>query len=376
MEALVRDGFWLEIAMKSLGETFAEKRVLVTGHTGFKGAWLSHWLNRLGGVVHGYAFDPDEGQCDLFEIVREGGAFGEGRDHRGDLLSRPELEAAVVAARPDFVFHLAAQSLVRRSYGEPVDTLATNVLGTGHLLEAVRRAAPDAVVVVVTSDKCYENREWAYPYRETDRLGGHDVYSASKAAAEMVISSWRRSFFDRGAEVGRVATARGGNVIGGGDGAADRIVPDLARALGRGEALGVRSPGATRPWQHVLDCLSGYLFLARWMAEDATSATSPHRAFNFGPSGESERSVRELVAECLLHWPGEWRDLSGGDMLHEASRLAVSIDLARSVLGWRPTWNFSQAVSGTMVWYRERHAGASSAEIRSLMDRQIDAFAV
>ncbi len=361
--------------MKSLSETFAGKRILVTGHTGFKGAWLSHWLARLGAVVHGYALAPDGGQSELFEIVREGGAFGTDRDHRGSLLSRSELTAVVAMACPDFVFHLAAQPLVRRSYDEPINTLATNVLGTGHLLEAIRQVAPNAVVVVVTSDKCYENREWTYAYRETDRLGGHDVYSASKAATELVVSSWRRSFFDAEERFGRVATARGGNVVGGGDYAENRIVPDLVRALGRGDALGVRSPNATRPWQHVLDCLSGYLSLGRWLAEEKAAATSQHRAFNFGPSGESERSVGELVTECLIHWPGEWQDLSGGDAPHEASRLAVSIDLARSILGWRPTWSFSQAVAETMVWYRKRHQGASFTEIRSLMDCQIENFA-
>lgn len=362
------------ISMKSLAETFAGKRVLVTGHTGFKGAWLSFWLGRFGAVVHGYSLDPDEGQRALFKIVRESGVFGEDRDRRGDLLSRHELEKAVSAARPDFVFHLAAQSLVRKSYDEPVETLAANVLGTGHLLEAVRREAPDAVVVAVTTDKCYENCEWAHAYRETDRLGGRDVYSASKAAAELVVSSWRRSFFDREGRIGRVSTARGGNVIGGGDYAENRIVPDLVRALGRGEALGVRSPDSTRPWQHVLDCLSGYLYLARWMAEDESAATSPHRAFNFGPCGDSERPVRAIVDECLLHWPGQWRDLSGGEAPHEANRLAVSIDLARCVLGWRPTWDFSEAVAGTMEWYRIRHDGAAPDEIRELMARQIAAF--
>lgn len=361
--------------MKTFGETFGGKRVLVTGHTGFKGSWLSFWLARLGARVHGYALDPDKGQRALFEIVREGGSFGENRDLRGDLLSRSDLESAVAAARPDFVFHLAAQSLVRRSYEEPVETIAANVLATGHLLESVRHKAPDAVVVVVTSDKCYENREWAYAYRETDRLAGRDVYSASKAAAELVVSSWRRSFFDREGKIGRIATARGGNVIGGGDYAENRIVPDLVRALDRGEALGVRSPDSTRPWQHVLDCLSGYLSLARWLAEDETSATSPHRAFNFGPCGDSERAVSELVAECVLHWPGRWRDLSGDKAPHEASRLSVSIDLARSVLGWRPTWEFSEAVAATMEWYRTRHDGFPSAATRELMVRQIDAFA-
>lgn len=360
--------------MKTLKETFAGRRVLVTGHTGFKGAWLSYWLHRLGAAVFGYALDPDEGQETLFNLVKAGGAFDAGADIRGDILSLPHLEAAIQNAKPDYIFHLAAQSLVRKSYDDPLATLATNGLGTAKVLEAIRRHSPDAVAVCVTSDKCYENREWVYAYRENDPLGGHDVYSASKAISEIVVSAWRRSFFGCGQNPGRIASARGGNVIGGGDWAPDRLVPDLIRALQSGSVLEIRSPQATRPWQHVLDCLSGYLFLARWLGEDATSQSSPHRAFNFGPLSASEKTVRELVTECLAHWPGEWRDLSGKRELHEASRLAISIDLARSILHWSPTWDFAETVANTMQWYRLQNQGASGSELRELMDRQIEAF--
>lgn len=355
--------------MPSLRETFSGKRVLVTGHTGFKGAWLSHWLARLGAEVSGFALDPDPAHETLFDIVREGGAFVDGGDHRGDLLDAAAVNDSVGGARPDFVFHLAAQSLVRRSYANPVETLAVNVVGTARLLEAVREKAPEAVVVVVTSDKCYENREWSYAYRETDVLGGHDVYSASKAATELIAAAWRRSFFGGS---GRIATARAGNVIGGGDFAEDRIVPDLVRTLQAGDVLGVRSPGATRPWQHVLDCLSGYLWLARWLAHDPPTED---RAFNFGPVAESERSVADLVEECLRHWPGRWEDLSAKEKPHEANRLAVSIDRARSILGWRSTWDFGRAVGEAMAWYRTHAGGAEPQALRALMDRQIAEFA-
>jgi CDP-glucose 4,6-dehydratase len=373
LESLVNKADWRDMkTLATLEETFSGRRVLVTGHTGFKGSWLVHWLGRLGAEVSGFALDPDPGQAPLFAIVRGGAAMV--RDDRVDLLDFSSVTAFVAQARPEFVFHLAAQSLVRRSYVKPVETLAVNVLGTGHLLEAVRLHAPDATVVVVTSDKCYENREWVYSYREVDPLGGHDVYSASKAAAELMTNAWRKSFFSRDGNIGRVATGRGGNVIGGGDFAEDRLVPDLVRALRKGAALPVRAPLATRPWQHVLDCLSGYLFLARWLAGSEDALTNPVRAFNFGPPGESERTVEALVNECLLHWPGHWDVHSSSGAQHEAGRLAVSIDLAQTTLDWAPRWNFPRAVAETMAWYRPQSDGATDEELRALMNRQIDAF--
>lgn len=360
--------------MQKFRQTFGGERVLVTGHTGFKGAWLSFWLSGIGAQVSGYSLDPEPSQRELFEIVREGGAFAPGRDVRGNIGDYDRVRECVRETRPDFVFHLAAQSLVRRSYVRPVETFASNVLGTVHLLEAVRAESPDATVVVVTTDKCYENREWAYSYRETDPLGGRDPYSASKAAAEIATAAWRASFFDGAGVSGRIATARAGNVIGGGDYADDRIVPDLVRALAAGQALGVRSPGSTRPWQHVLDCLSGYLALARWLATDPSASGHCERAFNFGPTQESERTVGDLVEECLRHWPGRWEDLSEPGAPHEATRLAVSIERSRAVLGWRPNWDFPTAVAETIEWYRARTEGASPSELRGIMNRQIAAF--
>lgn len=361
--------------LTSLEQTYAGKRVLVTGHTGFKGAWLSHWLGRLGSKVIGYSLAPDEAQERLFTIVNEGGAFAGGGDLRGDLLDSEKLGAVVAEVRPDFVFHLAAQSLVRRSYREPVDTVAVNVLGTARLLEAVRIGAPAATVVAVTTDKCYENKEWAYAYRETDALGGRDPYSASKAAAELIVQSWRSSFFDRDGVIGRISTARAGNVIGGGDFSEDRIVPDLIRSLRSAKPLEVRSPRSTRPWQHVLDCLSGYLWLGRWLTADPGAAGLAVRAFNFGPSSDSERNVADLVETCLRHWPGQWMDLSDPRAPHEAVRLAVSSERARAVLGWSPCWDFEAAVRETMVWYRMESQGATVPELIELMDRQIASFA-
>lgn len=360
--------------MRNLEQTFNGASVLLTGHTGFKGAWLSFWLSKLGAHVTGFALDPDAGQECLFNVVKDGGIFGEAGDFRGDILNLPNLEKAVAAVKPDFVFHLAAQSLVRRSYEQPVETVATNVLGTANLLESVRREAPDAVVVVVTTDKCYENREWTYSYRENEALGGKDVYSASKAAAEMVVASWRHSFFDSGVGIGMIASARGGNVIGGGDFAQDRILPDLVKALSTDSEIEVRSPNATRPWQHVLDCLSGYLRLAQWLAEEAGEVQSAHRSFNFGPANESERTVGEIVEECFHHWPGSWKDVSADENPHEATRLAVSVELARSVLEWEPTWKFESAVANTIAWYRAWFEEEPPLSIRALMDSQIADF--
>lgn len=362
--------------MQSFRQTFGGERVLVTGHTGFKGAWLAHWLSRIGARVSGLALDPESSQQKLFEIVREGGAFASGVDGRGSIGDYDRVRKCVRDTSPAFVFHLAAQSLVRRSYLNPVETFASNVLGTVHVLEAVRAEAPGATVVVVTTDKCYENREWVYSYRENDALGGHDPYSASKAAAEIATAAWRSSFFDGVEGPGRVATARAGNVIGGGDWAEDRIVPDLVRALTDGRALGVRSPGSTRPWQHVLDCLSGYLTLARWLATDPAAKEHRERVFNFGPAQDSERTVGDLVDECFHHWPGCWEDLSEPGAPHEATRLAVSIERSGAILDWRPQWDFATAVAETIKWYRALAEGSSSAELREIMNRQIAAFDV
>ena len=330
------------------------RRVLVTGHTGFKGGWLSLWLAARGAHVHGFALDPPttpsfHDACGVAGIVAD--------DRRGDLRDPAALDDCLAAARPEVVFHLAAQPLVRRSYREPLETFDANVMGTARLLEAARRCDAVRAVVVVTTDKVYDNREWDWAYRETEPLGGADPYSASKACAELVCESYRRSFLAAGGI--RLATARAGNVIGGGDWAEDRIVPDAMRALARGEAIPVRRPEATRPWQHVLEPLGGYLLLA----ENLTMAGQAYAsAFNFGPILEANRSVRELVDRALSHWPGSWEDLTDSTAPHEAGRLHLQIDKAHHQLGWRPRWPFVTTVQRTVAWYRAVHEGASPLE--------------
>jgi CDP-glucose 4,6-dehydratase len=344
----------------AFGNAFAGKRVLVTGHTGFKGAWLAEWLLTLGAQVTGYALSSPTSPA-LFEQL---GLAARIRHLEGDIRDAANWRRAVDSTAPEFVFHLAAQPLVRSSYVDPVGTFDTNVLGTVQVLEGLRTLPHPCPVVCVTTDKCYENREWLYGYREEDPLGGHDPYSASKAAAEIVVGAYRRSFFSQ--HPVRVASARAGNVIGGGDWALDRIVPDSIRALIDGRAIPVRNRHATRPWQHVLEPLSGYLWLAARMAADAKLAT----AFNFGPAHDANRTVGELVTELLRHWPGSWSDQTQPAAPHEAGRLQLSTDKADALLGWSPTWNFSEAIAATVNWYRTAHT-ATPAAIRSLTLNQI-----
>jgi CDP-glucose 4,6-dehydratase len=344
------------------------RRVLVTGHTGFKGSWLSLWLLHLGAEVWGYALAPELGRS-LFEDLRldRGGAasWGHPYHHRlGDLRDRDSLDRCVSEAQPEVVIHLAAQALVRRGYADPIGTWATNVQGSLHLLEALRPLRQPCAVVMVTTDKVYANREWNFGYRETDRLGGHDPYSASKAAAELAMASWRASFCGDGPHQTphlRIATARAGNVIGGGDWAEDRIVPDAMRALAAGQPIAVRNPAATRPWQHVLEPLGGYLRLAEALA---IASTPPCQAFNFGPTLESNRPVRQLVERILGHWPGCWVDRADPAAPHEAGLLHLQIDQAHHRLNWSPRWDFATTVERTVAWYRRVHEGlASPAEV-------------
>lgn len=342
------------------------RRVLVTGHTGFKGGWLSLWLHRLGAEVHGLAL-PCETAPNFHEIIGPG-TFA--REWFVDLRSVEAVREAVAATRPDLIFHLAAQPLVQRSYRNPLETLGTNVLGTAHVLEAVRLERLPCDVVVITSDKCYANAEWEYAYRENDPLGGRDPYSMSKAATELVAQSWRGSFFQGDPALGRVVTARAGNVIGGGDFAENRILPDCARSLAAGEAIAVRNPGAVRPWQHVLDCLSGYLLLGEKIA--GVAKTSPLISeFNFGPLAADFRSVGDLVAEVLRHWPGRWEEVGQGAAGHEAGRLRLAIDKASDLLGWTPRWSFQDAVRETVHWYRRQAKGGDPASLRELSLEQI-----
>lgn len=330
--------------------------MLVTGHTGFKGSWLAVWLLELGAHVTGLSLPP-ETEPSLFGQL----GLDINLDHRlGDVRDASLLKALVQETQPEVVMHLAAQPLVRFSYQEPAATWATNVMGTIHLLEALRQLDQPCSAVLVTTDKVYRNNEWLYGYRENDPLGGHDPYSSSKAAAEIAIASWRSSFcgaLPHQTQHLRLASARAGNVIGGGDWALDRIVPDAIRALSRGQVIGVRNPGATRPWQHVLEPLGGYLCLA----EALSASTDRADAFNFGPQLKSNRPVRNLVDEALQHWPGHWQDQGDPNAPHEASLLNLVIDRAYHELGWVPRWDFSTTVERTVNWYRRVHEGQASA---------------
>lgn len=345
------------------------KRVLVTGHTGFKGGWLSLWLKQLGAAVWGVSL-PAPTDPNFHAVIRPHAFAGE---IEADIRDLAAVTAAVEQIQPELVFHLAAQPIVRRSYTEPLETLTTNVTGTAHVLEAVRRAALPCSVVVITSDKCYANREWEFAYRENDPLGGHDVYSMSKAATELVAQSWNKSFFAPNPKLGPVVTVRAGNVIGGGDYALDRIVPDCIRALAERRAIVVRNPAAVRPWQHVLECLSGYL----WLAARLHGAAKDSRlvgAFNFGPDPAARQPVRRLVEEILRHWPGQWVDGSNPNSPHEATLLTLSIDKAAALLGWRPVWDFPETVQRTVQWYFQRHA-AGRADLLEFSLGQIAAYA-
>ena len=335
------------------------RRVLLTGHTGFKGSWLALWLLELGAEVTGLALPPDPG-TNLYEAL---GLAGRLRHRIGDIRDTSTLHQVIAACRPEVVLHLAAQPLVRRSYTKPVFTWETNVMGTIHLLEALRPLPEPCTAVLITTDKVYRNNEWHYGYRENDPLGGHDPYSSSKAAAELAIASWRSSFCGEQPHQTphlRVASARAGNVIGGGDWAADRIVPDAMRALAEGRPIGVRNPEATRPWQHVLEPLGGYLRLAEELATTADPEPLA-TAFNFGPQLEANHSVRELVQESLRHWPGSWKDQSDPSSPHEANLLNLVIDKAHHQLSWAPRWSFATTIERTVRWYRQVHEAGADA---------------
>lgn len=330
-------------------DAFERKVVLVTGHTGFKGAWLTVWLRRLGAQVVGYSLAPPTSP-NLFDACNLANSI----DHTiGDIRNADTLKDLFQRYKPDFVFHLAAQPLVRESYRSPHETFDVNVMGTVALLDAVRALQRPCIVVAVTTDKCYENREWVYGYRETDPLGGHDPYSASKAAMEIAVASYRRSFFppDEIARHGvRLASARAGNVIGGGDWSQDRIVPDAIRALQQGRVLEVRHPTSIRPWQHVLEPLSGYL----WLAAKMSTAGGEHLAtgWNFGPSPTENYTVGELADAIVKTWgSGGWLSPEKADISHEAGQLRLCIDKARTELGWLPVWDFMTTVGRTVRWY-------------------------
>jgi CDP-glucose 4,6-dehydratase len=368
--------------MQNLRDTFAGKVVWLSGHTGFKGSWLSEWLLDLGAEVHGFALAPAT-QPALFEQL----SLAERVHHQiGDVRDLEAVRRSIEACRPDFVFHMAAQPLVRLSYDVPVETFATNVMGAVHVLDALRGfkvKGHKCSAVMITTDKCYENKEWLNSYREEDAMGGYDPYSASKGAAEIAIHAMRRSYFGAPESCVHVASARAGNVIGGGDWALDRIVPDCVRALKKGESIPVRNKTATRPWQHVLEPLSGYLHLAAALARPSdypvleqilrqTGAASA--AFNFGPNLSSNRTVAELVHEFLRHWPGEWQDRSDPSAPHEATKLNLATDKAFHTLGWQPRWDFETAVARTAEWYKKSVGLGAAPDFQSLTRHQIHEY--
>jgi CDP-glucose 4,6-dehydratase len=359
--------------MASISAAFAGRSVLLTGHTGFKGSWLAIWLHRLGARVAGYSLPPPT-EPSNFRVAAVRDLLT--AHYEADVRDQVALNAAVAATRPEIVFHLAAQPLVRESYQNPRDTFEVNILGTVNVLEAVRMAGRPCVVVVVSSDKCYENVEHVWGYREIDPLGGFDPYSASKGAVEIVAAAYRRSFFHPATiecHGVKLATARAGNVIGGGDWARDRIIPDVVAHLAAGKPVPVRSPDAVRPWQHVLEPLSGYLTLAARMLESDDAHWCD--AWNFGPLPGNDVPVRRLVELFLQTWgEGTWQDVSRPDQPHEAAALRLSIDKAIGQLDWRPRWDVAEAVRRTAQWYRQFHrrelASMRDACLREIEDYQ------
>ena len=343
------------------------KTVLITGHTGFKGAWLTAWLKQLGAKVVGIALDPPTETSHFFAAQLADGMV----DLRIDIRDRAVLEEAIVSTQPDFVFHLAAQALVRRSYEDPVETWQTNVLGTLHVLEALRKLDKPCTAVIITSDKCYDNAEWVWGYRETDAMGGPDPYSASKGAAELAIRSHIKSYFPKATSKVRIASARAGNVIGGGDWAADRIVPDCVKAWSTDKLVELRNPHSTRPWQHVLEPLSGYLSLAITLSQRPELHGEP---FNFGPPALQNHSVLELVQQMTLYWNQvRWKDVSGSVVRpYESGLLKLNCDKSLHYLQWHAVMGFEDTVRMTAEWYRAYYQQPS--QIALTTDAQIAAY--
>jgi CDP-glucose 4,6-dehydratase len=334
------------VALNLFGNIYADRRVLITGHTGFKGSWLALWLHELGAQVSGLALAPDTSPSH-WSVLN----LGDVADHRVDLRDAQAVCEVLDDCRPEIVFHLAAQPLVRRSYRDPVTTFASNVMGLVNLFEAVRACSSVRVLVNATTDKVYADHVGPTGYRETDPLGGHDPYSSSKACAELVSDCYRKSFFNEPDSTVRIATARAGNVIGGGDWAEDRLVPDLVRAAISGQALKVRNPDAIRPWQHVLEPLSGYLRLGECLWRDASFAG----AWNFGPGPASEISVRSLTEQLGSHWRALHIEVDDATHPHEAATLRLDASKATAQLAWQPIWNIETTLARTATWYRGFH---------------------
>jgi CDP-glucose 4,6-dehydratase len=348
----------------TLQKAFNAKTVIITGHTGFKGAWLTAWLKQLGAKVVGIGLGPPTEPSHFVSANLTDGIT----DLRIDIRNQVALEKAIVSAQPDFVFHLAAQALVRRSYEDPVETWQTNLLGTMHVLEAFRKLDKSCAAVIITSDKCYDNVEWVWGYRETDAMGGPDPYSASKGAAELAIRSHIKSYFPKETSKVRIASARAGNVIGGGDWAADRIVPDCVRAWSSENFVELRNPHSTRPWQHVLEPLSGYLSLAVALSQRPELHGEP---LNFGPQAQQTHSVLELVQQMALHWKQvRWEDVSGStEGPYESGLLKLNCDKSLHYLQWHAVMGFEDTVRMTAEWYRAYYQ--QPAQIALTTDAQI-----
>ena len=352
-------------------KVYKNKRVLITGHTGFKGSWLAIWLKELGADVVGYALAPPS-EPNNFEATK----LRDKITHiHGDIRDLDGLMETFKKYQPEFVFHLAAQPIVRLSYEEPKMTFDTNVGGTVNVFEAVRKTPSVKVLVNVTSDKCYENREWIRGYRENDPLGGHDPYSASKGCAELVFNAYLKSFFSRYNTQNRTigaASARAGNVIGGGDWGADRLIPDCIRALSGHKPIGIRSPRAVRPWQHVLEPLCGYLRLGAALWQDPQKYSGP---WNFGPEDSSHLTVAEMTTRLIRYWgDGSWNDLSDPQALHEASLLKLNCDKAHAELNWRSVLTIDECLQMTAEWYKKFYTGSQNDDMHPLCVEQINKY--
>lgn len=355
--------------MKGFNDVYKDKTVLVTGHTGFKGSWLSIWLNELGANVIGYSLDPYT-ERDNFVLSKIGEKIV---DIRGDIRDKSKLEEVFSSYQPEFVFHLAAQPLVRLSYENPVETYETNVMGTINVLEAIRKTKATKVGIMITTDKCYDNKEQLWGYRESDSMGGYDPYSSSKGAAEIAINSWRLSFFnpEEYEKHGKsIASVRAGNVIGGGDWAKDRIIPDCIKAIEAGIPIEIRSPQSVRPWEHVLEPLSGYLMLGEKMYNNPVKYSE---AWNFGPELSSIIHVWSIAQSVIIKFEaGELKDVSDPNAVHEARLLALDISKARFKLGWVPTLTIDETIKYTVDWYKNY----TNTDVYELCIKQIEEFSV
>jgi len=356
----------MELAKAVPSSNWSGRRVFLTGHTGFKGAWMTMLLNRLGATIAGYALAPPS-EPNLFSVARTGELA---KSRIADIRDAEILTTCLRDFSPDVVFHMAAQSLVRESYRAPVETFDVNVLGTVRVLEAVRQVPSIKAVVVLTSDKSYENRETLQPYRETDPMGGYDPYSASKGCAEIATAAYGRSFFQPGMGTVSIASVRAGNVVGGGDWAKDRLMADIARGLIAGEKIVIRRPDAIRPWQHVLEPLHGYLRVAENLLDNGPM---PWEAWNFGPDAESEKPVETVARMACQLWgqPGALTLAPDPQAVHEATLLKLDSSKARKLLGWQPRWDFAATMRHTMEWYKNFSAGQ---DMRAFTLRQIDAY--